>query len=110
MGGIVISGIKTVSDKVAMKDPGLSPADADADAEIGWWKNAPVERMMLVWGAYEAFAVDNAALGEKLEEEAGAGKVRILGVEREYHATWIVDGDFGLKDWRSTRAVLGVDG
>ena len=37
-----------MSDKVAMIDPGLSPADADADAEIGWWKNAPVERMMLV--------------------------------------------------------------
>jgi hypothetical protein len=36
-----------ISDQVAMRDPGLSPADA----EVGWWKDAPVERMLLVWGA-----------------------------------------------------------
>ena len=45
-------------------------------------------------------------MGEKLEEEAGAGKVRILGVEREYHAACIVDGAFGLRDGESTRAIL----
>jgi hypothetical protein len=61
---------KGMSDEVAVKDPGLS----SADAEIGWWKDAPVERMMLVWGAYEVFADDNAALGRKLVEEVEAGE------------------------------------
>jgi hypothetical protein len=98
MGKIFVSGIKTVSGKVALKDPGLSPTDA----EIGWWMDAPVERMMLVWGAYEVFGDDNAALRRKLVEEVGARRVRNLGVEREYHAACIVDGALGLKDGKST--------
>jgi hypothetical protein len=39
-------------------------------------------------------------------EEVGAGKVRVWGVEKEYHAACIVDGAFGLRDGESTRAIL----
>jgi hypothetical protein len=67
--------LERMSDGVAGEDPGLSPK--------GWWKDTPVERLMLVWGAYEVFADDNAALGHVLVEEVGAGKVKVWGVGRE---------------------------
>ncbi len=56
-----------LSDEDAMKDPVLSPGDAPA----GWWKNAPVEKILVTVGEWEIFRDDCVEVRERLEYEIG---------------------------------------
>ena len=82
-----------LSDEDAIKDPQLSPLDAPR----GWWKNSPVERMLVVAGTWEVFLDDCVAFGQRLTEEAvPQTKVDVVQCAKEVHAACIVDQMLGL--------------
>jgi acetyl esterase/lipase len=91
-----------LSDEEAMKDPGLSPLDAP----LGWWKNAPVQRILLTAGVWEVFLDDVVAFLKRLEEEATGTKVELVVGRKEVHAAPIVDTSFNLEDGDSAKAIL----
>jgi acetyl esterase/lipase len=91
-----------LSDTEAMKDPGLSPLDSP----IGWWKDCPVERILLTAGAWEVFLDDVVEFFERLKEETGPGtKVDLVVGRKEVHCACIVDGAFGLQEGDTAMAI-----
>lgn len=91
------------SDVDAIKDPALSPLDAPK----GWWKRAPVERILLTAGVWEVFLDDIVAFSGRLKEEAEPGtKVDFVIGAKEVHAACIVDIAIGLEEGDSAKAIL----
>jgi len=92
-----------LSDTDALKDPGLSPLDAPK----GWWKDCPVERILLTAGVWEVFLDDIVAFSARLKDEVGPGtKVDLVVGEKEVHAACIVDTAIGLSERDTAKAVL----
>jgi acetyl esterase/lipase len=92
-----------LSDEEAIKDPGLSPLDAPD----GWWKGAPVERVLLIAGVLEVFLDDIVLFSERLKKEMEPGtKVDLVVGAKEVHAACIVDKVLGLKEGETAKAVL----
>jgi len=86
-----------------LKDPCLSPGDAP----LGWWKNAPVERLINLWGSWEIFADDCLAFGKRLESEAGkTSDVKVVECAREVHDSAVMDTLFGLDERDMAKAIL----
>ncbi len=93
-----------LSDEEAVKIPALSPLDAPD----GWYRNCPVERIMLTMGAWEVFLDDQIAFGYRLRNEAEATKTKIDIVQgsKEVHSAPFVDGGFGVEGGDTQTAVL----
>ncbi|KAE9367204.1 alpha/beta-hydrolase [Stipitochalara longipes BDJ] len=92
-----------LSDTDALKDSGLSPLDAPK----GWWKDCPVERILLTAGVWEVFLDDIVAFSKRLQEEARPGtKVDLVVGDKEVHAACIVDTAIGLSEGDTAKAVL----
>ncbi|KAN0091695.1 alpha/beta-hydrolase [Hyaloscypha variabilis] len=92
-----------LSDADALQDPGLSPLDAPK----GWWRDCPVERILVTAGAWEVFLDDVVAFSARLKEEAMPGtKVDLVVGSREVHAACIVDSSIGLSEGETAKAIL----
>ncbi|KAF8849621.1 hypothetical protein BDZ45DRAFT_680395 [Acephala macrosclerotiorum] len=59
-----------LSDEDALKDHRLSPLDAPA----GWWKDCPVDRILLLMGEWEVFLGDCVEFGKRLQGERLQGE------------------------------------
>jgi acetyl esterase/lipase len=92
-----------LSDEDAIKEPALSPLDAPD----GWWRNLPVDRLMLTMGSWETFLDDNIAFGHRLKHEAApVTKIDIVTGSKEVHCAAIVDQGFGIADGDTSQAIL----
>ncbi|KUJ09700.1 alpha/beta-hydrolase [Mollisia scopiformis] len=92
-----------LTDEEALKDPALSLGDAPA----GWWKNCPVDRVLLTMGAWEVFLDDCKAFGERLQSEASPKTmVEVVIGRKEVHAPCLQDTFLKRKDGDSWNAVM----
>lgn len=92
-----------ISDSDATKDPYLSPGDAP----LGWWENAPVERLITLLGTWEVFADDCLAFGKRLQKEAGKrSDVRVVECDREFHDSAVIDIHLGLNEGEMARTTI----
>jgi acetyl esterase/lipase len=92
-----------LSDEEAIEDSALSPLDAPK----GWWKSAPVEKILLTAGVREVFLDDIVAFSRRLKEETAPGtKVDLVVGAKEVHAACIVDTAIGLGEGDTAKAIL----
>lgn len=92
-----------MSDAEAMKIPYLSPVDAPP----GWWKNIPVDRIIILWGTREVFADDCKSFGKRLQDESGkTSDVKAIACDRECHDGAIVDCALNLDHRTMAKGIL----
>jgi acetyl esterase/lipase len=92
-----------LSDEDAVKDPRLSPLDAPR----GWWKNSPVERILLLYGTIEVFRDDNIEFGKRLKDECSPEtKVDVVRCVNEVHVSCVMDQFLGFKEGDMAKSLL----
>lgn len=92
-----------MSDEDATNDPALSPLDAPE----GWWKDCPVERILLTSGAWEVMLDDAVEFTGRLKEETGpTAKINLVVGRKEVHCGCILDAALGLKEGDTAEAIL----
>lgn len=88
-------------------DAGINPYISPLDAREGWWRNLPVDKIILTMGSWELFRDDCVAFGKRLEKEAATTGTQVhcvLGAN-EVHASPVIDRMCGLLDGETTDAV-----
>ena len=79
--------LSSPSDKNAYSEPFL--------ADVSWWKDAPVKKLLMNWGDYELFRDDREAFSRRLED---AGQdVTAVRYPREVHIDCIFDAMMGTE-------------